>query len=475
MVLCSEELQSLELFKILPQSRLEWVCDRATQVKLSKGEILVSENDPPRGLFILMSGKLGITRHSDGVEMPLGQHTAPEFLGEIPILTDEPIMVNLRALNDCRVYELPAEDFLELLHQCRQFEVTIFRAVQTRLRGLESFIRNREKMAALGTMSAGLAHELNNPAAALVRALKDVTPALLELQRMNLVYGQHQVEDEHTEKWLKIRDDGYDIINNDKLDPMTAADREDEILDWLEDYGVEKAWNIAEPLAAGGVEVKTLDTMMERWRDNTTELRDMGIRWLAISFDVMSTIKNGLRGAERISELVHSMKSYSHLDRGAQQWVDIHQGLEDTIKLLTFKLKHGVEIKRCYGENLPQILAYGSELNQVWTNLIDNAIDAMNEKGILEITTSHFKNSLKVEITDSGAGIPDDVQSRIFEPFFTTKGVGKGSGLGLDVVRRIVENRHHGTISLESKPGKTTFKICLPIAGCNKREGGRGG
>lgn len=468
MVLCTEELQTLELFKILPQSRLEWVCDRADEIKLSKGEILVSENDPPRGLFILMSGKLGITRHSDGVEMPLGQHTAPEFVGEIPILTDEPIMVNLRGLTDCRVYELPAEDFLELLHQCRQFEVTIFRAVQTRLRGLESFIRNREKMAALGTMSAGLAHELNNPAAALVRALKDVTPALLELQRMNLVYGQHQVEDEHTEKWLKIRDDGYGIINNDKLDPMTAADREEEILDWLEDYGVKNAWNIAEPLAAGGVEVKTLETMMERWRDNTTELRDMGVRWLAISFDVMSTIKNGLRGAERISELVHSMKSYSHLDRGAQQWVDIHQGLEDTIKLFSFKLKHGVEIHRCYGENLPEILAYGSELNQVWTNLIDNAIDAMNEKGILEISTSHFKDSLKIEITDSGLGIPDEVQSRIFEPFFTTKGVGKGSGLGLDAVRRIVENRHKGAISLESQPGKTTFRICLPIAGCEK-------
>jgi signal transduction histidine kinase len=468
MTLCTEELRTLPLFKILPQSRLEWVCDRATPLKLSQGEILVSENDPPRGLFILMAGKLGITRHSDGVEMPLGQHTAPEFVGEIPILTDEPIVVNLRALNDCRVYELPAEDFLELLHQCREFEVTIFRAVQKRLRGLESFIRNREKMAALGTMSAGLAHELNNPAAALVRALKDVTPALLELQRMNLVYGQHQVEDEHTEKWLKIRDDGYDIINNDKLDPMTIADREDEILDWLEDYGVEKAWNIAEPLAAGGVEVKMLDTMMERWRDNTTELRDMGIRWLAISFDVMSTIKNGLRGAERISELVHSMKSYSHLDRGAQQWVDIHQGLEDTIKLFSFKLKHGIEIQRCYGENLPQILAYGSELNQVWTNLIDNAIDAMDEKGILTINTSHFKNSLKVEITDSGSGISEEVQSRIFEPFFTTKGVGKGSGLGLDAVRRIVENRHKGAISLESKPGKTTFKICLPIAGCEK-------
>ena len=467
MTLCTEELQALELFKILPESRLEWVCDRATEVKLSKGEILVSEGDAGRGLFILIAGTMGITRYSEGMEMPLGQHTAPEFVGEIPLLTDEPIMVNLRALNDCRVYELPPEDFLELVHQCRQFEVTIARAVQKRLRGLESFIRNREKMAALGTMAAGLAHELNNPAAALVRALKDVTPALLELQRMNLVYGQHRVEDEHTEKWLKIREDGYDIINNDKLDPMTIADREDELLDWLEDYGVEKAWNIAEPLAAGGVDAQLLDTMMERWRDDTTELRDMGIRWLAISFDVMSTIKNGLRGAERISDLVKSMKSYSHLDRGAQQWVDIHQGLEDTIKLFSFKLKHGVEIKRCYGENLPKILAYGSELNQVWTNLIDNAIDAMDQKGVLKITTSQFENSLKVEITDSGSGIPEDVQSRIFEPFFTTKAVGKGSGLGLDAVKKIVENRHKGAIYLESKPGKTTFKICLPIAGCS--------
>ncbi|MGD1910026.1 MAG: sensor histidine kinase [Rivularia sp. (in: cyanobacteria)] len=467
MVLCIEELQTLELFKVLPQSRLEWVCDRAAKIQLSKGEILISEGDIARGLFILMSGKIGITRYSEGVEMPLGQHAAPEFFGEIPILSDEPIQVNLVALDDCRVYELPGEDFLELVHECRDFERTIFRAVQTRLRGLESFIRNREKMAALGTMSAGLAHELNNPAAALVRALKDVTPALLELQRMNLVYGQQRVDEEHTDKWLKIRDDGYDAINNDKLDPMTIADREEEILDWLEDYGVENAWNIAEPLAAGGIEVKTLETMMERWRDDTSELRDMGIRWLAISFDVMSTIKNGLRGAERISELVQSMKSYSHLDRGAQQWVNIHQGLEDTIKLFSFKLKHGVEIRRCYGENLPEILAYGSELNQVWTNLIDNAIDGMKEKGILEIKTSRFEDSLKIEISDNGSGIPDEIQSRIFEPFFTTKGVGKGTGLGLDAVRRIVENRHHGAIFLESQPGKTTFKIFLPIAGCN--------
>ena len=422
MVLCTEELQTLELFKILPESRLEWVCDRVTQVKLSKGEILVSEGDAGRGLFILMAGKVGITRYSDGVEMPLGQHTAPEFVGEIPILTDEPIMVNLRALSDCRVYELPPEDFLELLHQCRKFEITIARAVQKRLRGLESFIRNREKMAALGTMSAGLAHELNNPAAALVRALKDVTPALLELQRMNLIYGQHRVEDEHTEKWIKIRDDGYDIINNDKLDPMTIADREDELLDWLEDYGVENAWNIAEPLAAGGVDVKLLDTMMERWRDDTTELRDMGLRWLALSFEVMGMVHSGLDGAERISTLVQSMKSYSYMDRAAQQRVNIHDGIEDTLRLFAFKLKHGIKVKRHYDKNLPEIMAFGSELNQVWTNLIDNAIDALNESFSGEspeitIRTCQKNGRLRVEIEDNGSGIPRRLKIRSRKPF----------------------------------------------------------
>jgi signal transduction histidine kinase len=161
---------------------------------------------------------------------------------------------------------------------------------------------------------------------------------------------------------------------------------------------------------------------------------------------------------------VHSMKSYSHLDQGALQTVDVHQGLEDTIRLFSYKLKHGVEIKRNYDRNLPQIAAYGSELNQVWTNLIDNAIDAMDEKGVLEIATTHFGDRIQVKITDSGAGISPEIQSRIFEPFYTTKSVGKGSGLGLDVVRRIVENRHYGTISLESNPGKTSFTVCLPVA-----------
>ncbi len=462
-MLCPEELLRLELFQHLPPTRIDWICDRATLIELTKGEILVKEGDPPRGFFVILTGSMGISRRSDGIDMPIGQHDAPAFVGEIPVLTEEPVPVTLCAATDCRVYEIAGEDFLEVLHECRDFERTIFLTVQTRIKGLESFIRNREKMAALGNLAAGLAHELNNPAAALVRALKDVTPALLELQRMNLVYGQHNVDEDHTQQWLEVRDRGYDKIIEGHLDALTISDREEELLDWLEDYGVEEAWKLAEPLAAGGVTPEILDTLMDRWRDDSTELRDMGIRWLALSFDVMSSIQAGLRGAERISTLIASMKSYSHLDRGVQQIVDVHDGIEDTLRLFSYKLKHGIEIQRNYDRNVPKIWAYGSELNQVWTNLIDNAIDAMDGKGKIQITTSSCKERVLVSISDSGEGIPEEVRSRIFEPFFTTKPVGKGSGLGLDIVRRVVENRHQGTISCASQPGNTTFTIGLPI------------
>jgi len=175
-------------------------------------------------------------------------------------------------------------------------------------------------------------------------------------------------------------------------------------------------------------------------------------------------IKSGLRGAERIAELVQAMKSYSYLDQGVQQLVDVHQGLEDTLQILSHRLKPGIEVHRCYDHSLPQINAYGSELNQVWTHLIENAIDAMNGKGQLKIKTARDGSAVWVEITDSGTGIPLEIQSRVFESFFTTKAVGEGTGLGLDIVRRIVENRHQGTIALESRPGETRFSIRLPLA-----------
>lgn len=462
--LCIEDLQMLEPFQRLPKERLEWVCDQAQTIVLQAGEVLVQEGDPHRGLFILVAGEVVITRRSEGMEIPLGRHVAPAFFGEVQVLTDEPLPVTLRALTDCDLHEIKGDDFRKLLHECRDFERLVFRMMEQRMRGLESFIRGREKMAALGTLAAGLAHELNNPAAALVRSLKEMPAAVLELQRMNLVYGQRQVEPEHTQLWLQARDSGYEVILNDRADPVTLSDREDTLLTWLEDYGVDQAWKLAEPLAAAGIETSTLEQLVDRWRDDPTELREMGLHWLALSFEVMAMIKHGLRGAERISELVHAMKSYSYLDQGVQQEVDVHQGLEDTLRLFGHKLKQRIQVQRHYDPQLPKIMAFGSELNQVWTNLIDNAIDAMNGQGLLEITTHSKGDSIRVDVIDSGSGIPPEIQSRIFEPFFTTKQVGKGSGLGLETVRRIVENRHQGSLLFDSKPGKTRFTICLPLS-----------
>jgi signal transduction histidine kinase len=462
-VLCIEDLLALELFQKLPRSRLEWVCDRAQETHLAAGEILVSEGEPGKGFFILSQGSVSITRLSEGIAMPVGHHDAPAFFGEVQVVTDDVVPVTLRAMSHCRLHLLNNTDFLELMHSCREFERLIFQTVQRRLEGITSFIRQREKMAALGTLAAGLAHELNNPAAAVVRALQDVVPALIELQRMNLVTGQRQLDPAQIQAWLNVRDDGYDTILNHRLETSVLNDREEQILEWLEDYGVDDAWKLSEPLATGGIEVATLERLMEPWQDDQTEMRDMGLRWLALSFDVLTLITSGLHGAKRMSELVQSMKSYSHLDQGVQQSIDVHEEIDDTLRLFAYKLKHGVEIRRQYDRTIPRFLAYGSELNQVWTNLIDNAIDAMADQGVLEIATESHCDHVQIHFTDSGAGIPEAVRSRIFEPFFTTKPVGKGSGLGLEMVRRIVENRHRGSLTVESRPGRTRFTVCLPV------------
>ncbi|MEE4378428.1 MAG: ATP-binding protein [Candidatus Competibacteraceae bacterium] len=462
-MICVNDLRQLDLFATASDGILQWVCDHAEECSYDAGATLVEEGDPPKGFFIHLAGEIQILRRSDGHVMPIGKHSAPSFFGEVQIYTDELVPITLKAQTPCTVYVMNRDDFRQLMLSSRDIEIRIFRTIQDRVRRLESFLRNREKMAALGTLAAGLAHELNNPAAALARTMDHLHPKILQLQDMNLSYGKHNVDEEHTRQWLALRDKGFARIMRNDLSNKELAAREDEFLDWLENCEVPEAWEHAAALAASGLTIDEIQAVTEYWRDDPTPLRYQGVQWLGLSFEVLSMIVDGQRASQRIFELVEAVKSYSYMDQDVQQEVDVHQGIEDTLKILRHKLKYGITVSTHYGQDLPRIRAFGSELNQVWTNLLDNAIDAMDGQGNIDIRTHLEGEAVCITITDDGPGIPQDVQSRIFESFFTTKGVGKGSGLGLDITRRIVENRHKGFISFESMPGQTTFTVQLPI------------
>jgi signal transduction histidine kinase len=462
-MICVDDLKKLDLFAAVNDDILQWVCDHAAPMSFAADEIVVQEGDPPKGFFIHLEGDIQILRRSEGHVMPFGKYSAPSFFGEVQIYTDEPVPITLKTLTPCTVYVMNRDDFRQLMLSSRAIESRIFRTIQDRVRRLESFVRNREKMAALGTLAAGLAHELNNPAASLARTLDNLHPKILHLQEMNLAYGRRQVDDEHTRQWLQLRDEGFACILRGDLNNKELTEREDAFLEWLEERDVPQAWEYAPALAASGLTIPDVAAMLEPWREDPTVLRYQGVQWLALSFEVLSMLTDGQRAARRIVELVESVKSYSYMDRDVQQEIDIHQGIEDTLKILHHKLKYGVTVYTDFDRGLPRIRAFGSELNQVWTNLLDNAVDAMEGRGTINIRTHREGHDVCVDITDDGPGIPEAVQPRVFESFFTTKEVGQGSGLGLDITRRIVENRHKGFICFQSRPGRTTFTVRLPL------------
>ena len=331
----------------------------------------------------------------------------------------------------------------------------------TERRRIEDELRQTEKMAALGKLSAGLAHELNNPAAAASRAANQLGEEIDELQAVTIKLAEADIDSDHwkllTDTLSKLRDSAS---NNEELSPLEASDREDELQDWLEGRDVGKAWMIAPVLVSAGAEMEELELLTEKFDGDSLSLAFI---WLCRAITASDQTHTVERSSASISELVNTVKSYSHMDRAPSLAVDIHDGIEDTLRIMQHKLKQGVDVIKEFDRSLPQVTAQGSELNQVWTNLFDNAIGAMDGKGTISIKTFSDDSGVTVSVTDNGPGIPKDIQNRIFEPFFTTKDVGDGTGLGLDVVNRIVTNRCGGRIDLESEPGKTTFRVHIPV------------
>jgi signal transduction histidine kinase len=455
-------LRGMPLFADLSDDCMRWVCSELTEVRLAPGDVLVSEGEPSRGFFILVEGEMNVLKLNDGAPLPAGHHVAPAFFGETPLLAQTLVPVTLLAVTPCHLGRLADGAFRRLLTDSPEFSKVIFRTMAQRLGGLESFARQREKMAALGTLAAGLAHELNNPAAAISRVvdrLRHVLDALYEatdalhLQGLpEMACGGLDALRARAEAWLKA---------NAIVDPITAAEREDEVSDWLGDQGVDQGWLLAPTLVAGGLAPSDLQALDEAvGRANLPA----AVRWVAASVELATLLDEAGRGAARISDLVKALKSYSYEGQAPLQEVDLHDGIEDTLTILRHKLKQGIEVMRDYDRTLPKVLVYGSELNQVWTNLIDNAADALGGHGTITLRTRRRGDHAVVEICDDGPGISPEIQPRIFDPFFTTKPLGEGTGLGLDITYRAVVNRHRGHIRVTSKPGDTRFEVMLPIA-----------
>jgi signal transduction histidine kinase len=353
-----------------------------------------------------------------------------------------------------------------VFHHRRDFKtdlVFIFGSDVTLQKLAERQLRQSEKMATLGTLAAGVAHELNNPAAAVRRSALLLKEAF---QKLREVYTA-LTETNPTVQDMEIINALEDRIERSageqvSLDSIQRSDLEAEMEGWMDEHGVQNAWQFAPLLVSSGFAMTDLETASDTLSPNTLP---SAIAWVAALQPVFSLMYEIAEGSSRISEIVVAMKGYSYLGQAPVQNVDVHEGLDNTLVILRNKLKLGITVNRDYAEDLPAITAYGSELNQVWTNILDNAADAMQGKGEITIRTKRIGDFVAVEIEDNGPGIPDAVQSQIFDPFFTTKPPGKGTGLGLATTYGIVTEKHKGTISVNSRPGSTVFQVRLPIHG----------
>ena len=446
-------------FPTLNEEDLEKLEACGTVLKLLPDQVLFNEGDTAYCFFVVLDGQIKITKQLGTEEIVVTIHDRGHFTGDLSMLTGGISQATARSVNVSRVIQF--DDFKELLKNCPRSIDLFVPALAERSKELEIKLRDREKLAALGKLSAGLAHELNNPAAAGRRAAKQLGGAIASLQRNMLSLRGKHFSAHHRQLLQELQQQA--ITHQEQeccISPLEQSDREDRLADWLEERGVEDAWELSPSLVCAGIEASGLQPLAD---DMEQAAFTEALIWLEATLTMNGLVNEVEQSTSRISDLVGAIKSYSYMDRAEVQEVDLHEGLNNTLKILHHKLKYGVEVNKEYCDRLPKISVYGSELNQVWTNLIDNAIDAMNGKGELTIRTARENNCILVEIIDNGAGIPPEIQSRIFEPFYTSKDVGQGSGLGLDISRRIIVEKHQGSLSFESQPGKTNFQVRIPI------------
>jgi signal transduction histidine kinase len=463
-----EQLRTLFLFEDLSDDQLAWLAERGRVVEYPAGGTIHAEGAPASCFFVLLSGMLAMFSRVQGGEIELfrsdyyGSYTGAfnAYLADrgVPQLYPG----TARAVTDCRLLELPAADFGRAVREWFPMAAHLLAGSQIQGRAATDTVARHERLVALGSVTAGLTHELNNPVAAVMSATARLREMLAEMREKVGVMVRSQLP---TAQLEAIADFAGRALEQRRhapiLSPLDASDREEDLADWLEEHGVTGAWDIAPTLVAAGVDLGWLEMLAEVLPP--PHLR-VGLSYPVRALESDSLVDEITDAAERISGLLASAKQYSQMDRAPLQSFDVHEGLDATLTMLGHKLGDDIEVVRDYDCGIPKISAFPGELNQVWTNLIDNAVDAMQGHGKLMVRTSRDgPDRIMVEIGDTGPGVPDEVRTRVFEPFFTTKEVGKGTGLGLDIAWRIIVGRHGGEIRLESEPGNTRFQVVLPM------------
>jgi signal transduction histidine kinase len=461
------ELRSTFLFEPFSEEQLYWLVAHSTVVSLGRGEYAFTETQRPDALWVLLSGEWRLSRTVAGRDVVVGTSSTPGvWAGWLPVFDDR-ISLDVQATHPSRLLRIASAAVQHMLISGYPIASHLISGIYQGLQTIMMQTRQQEKMIALGKLSAGLAHELNNPAAAARRAAAELRRVLNDGQdaAVLLATAGRPPGDAAALK-DGIKDLGHELAARsaaaEKLDPLEHSDRGDSIAAWLDDHGVSDSYDAAGTFVDAGLDVAWLEGVARRV---PPEALLAVLRMITVMATAGALVNQVERSTMRVSELVGAVKSYSYMDQASLQEVDLHEGLESTLTMLGHQLRAGITVVRDYDRSLPRICASGSDLNQVWTNLIDNAIDAMDGNGELRLLTRRDGDDVVIEVGDDGHGIPPEIQSRVFEPFFTTKDVGQGSGLGLDIAYRIVVTQHHGDITLHSMPGDTTFTVRLPIAG----------
>ena len=464
--LSPSELRRLFLFESLDDEQLAWLSEHGYCENWSGGQSVYTEGEPSTCFYVLLSGTMSMHRRVENTEVETGRtNQRGVYSGAtqsfVKGMAELPYWGSARAVTDCEFWVIGAAEFGEKFREWFPMAMHLLEGLTMGFRSSQVIIGQRERLLSLGRLSAGLTHELNNPAAAAVRATATLRELVSKIRRKLVHLATADVDPMALVALTDLQEAAVEkMAKAEKLSPMEVSEAEDEISGWLDDHGIDDGWDLAPTLVAAGVDSEWLDEVAETVPASLAD----GLHWVTYALEIEQLMGEIEDSTGRISHLVAAAKQYSQMDRAAHQDIDVRDGLKSTLVMLSHKIKErGINVVKDFDHSLPTVPAHPAELNQVWTNLIDNAIYAMAEGGTLTVRTVREDGWVLVEICDTGAGIPVEMQQKIFEPFFTTKPVGEGTGLGLDISYRVIAQRHGGDLRVVSHPGDTRFQVRLPL------------